>query len=329
MQNPTRYRLPDRLETASGGVRKVGFELEFSGVGLDETAKSVAQSLGGDRQVCSVAEQKVTVAGLGEFVIELDWSFLKKQARAVGPEDELALSLLEPLSRVASTLVPVEVVCPPIPMTHIARLDAMVEALRKAGAVGTDESIIAAYGLHINVELPDLEASTLQSYLRAFCLLQWWLVDKHEVDLARRLSPYIDLYPETYVRQVLQRERPDMGQIIADYLLYNPSRNRAMDLLPLLSEIDSQAVRSVVDDERVKARPAFHYRLPNCLIDRADWTLASAWNVWFHVEWLANRPELIEELAHTFLHSERWLLGVDRAAWVQYVDQWLKDHASV
>ena len=326
MQNPSRYRFPDRIETASGAVRKVGFELEFSGVGLDETAKAVAQALNGDRRVCSVAEQKVVVGGLGEFVIELDWSFLKKQARAVGPEDELAQSLLAPLSRAASALVPVEVVCPPIPMTEIARLDAMVQALRQAGAVGTDESIIAAYGLHINVELPGLDASTLHDYLRAFCLLQWWLVDAHEVDLARRLSPYIDLYPEAYVRQVLQREHPDMGQIMADYLQYNPSRNRAMDLLPLLSEIDRQAVQQVVDDDRVKARPAFHYRLPNCQIDLTDWTLASAWNVWFHVEWLAFRPELIEELAHTFLGSERWLLGVDRAAWVHYVDQWLKDH---
>ena len=322
------YRLPDRLENASGDVRNVGFELEFSGIGLDQTANAVAQALGASKVVCSVAEQKVAVPGLGEFVIELDWSFLKKQARTVGPDDELARSLLEPLSRAASALVPVEVVCPPVPMTRIAELDAMVQALRAAGAVGTDESVIAAYGLHINVELPDLQPRTIHDYLRAFSLLQWWLVDAHSVDLARRISPYIDLYPQAYVRQILQRDDPDMEQIMADYLYHNPSRNKALDLLPLLSEIDPLTVRRSIDDDRVNARPAFHYRLPDCQIDRADWSLASAWNIWMRVEWLAQRPQQIEALGKAFLDSERWLLGVDRTLWVQYVDQWLKDHES-
>jgi hypothetical protein len=37
----------------------------------------------------------------------------------------------------------------------------------------------------------------------------------------------------------------------------------------------------------VKPRPAFHYRLPNCMVDEADWTLAEEWNRWVVVERLA------------------------------------------
>jgi hypothetical protein len=43
--------------------------------------------------------------------------------------------------------------------------------------------------------------------------------------------------------------------------------------LPLLAEIDSDRVRRFVNDPRIKARPAFHYRLANCHIERADWSV--------------------------------------------------------
>lgn len=43
----------------------------------------------------------------------------------------------------------------------------------------------------------------------------------------------------------------------------------------------------VEDPHLVKARPAYHYRLPNCLIDEPDWRLAREWNTWVAVERLA------------------------------------------
>lgn len=169
--------------------------------------------------------------------------------------------------------MPVEVVCPPIPVTHLSALEPMVGALRKAGAVGTEESLLAAYGVHINTEVPRLDASTLHSYLRAFAVLHWWLVDVHEVDPTRKVSPYVDLYPEAYLKQVLSQSDSTMDRIFAEYLEHNASRNRALDLLPLLAEVDEKRVRGAVDDPKIKARPAFHYRLPNCNIERAGWSL--------------------------------------------------------
>ena len=82
-------------------------------------------------------------------------------------------------------------------------LSPMVKALRDIGAVGTQESLVAAYGVHINTELPKLDVDTVYHYLRAFCILQWWLVEENNVDPARKLSPYIQLFNEDYIKQLL------------------------------------------------------------------------------------------------------------------------------
>ena len=44
----------------------------------------MAHSLGGDLHRKSAAEHEVTVPGLGAFAIEIDWAFLKRNAKAAG-----------------------------------------------------------------------------------------------------------------------------------------------------------------------------------------------------------------------------------------------------
>lgn len=322
----SRYRQPTVTETAAGEPRRVGVELEFSGISLEAASDAVARSLGGERSEDTSAEHSVEVPDLGTFGIEIDWDFLKRKARdsAEGETSEW----VEPLSRAAPLLVPVEVVGPPMAMTALAELDPMVQALREAGAVGTEESLIAAYGVHLNPEIPSLEAPVIHRYLRAFALLQWWLVDAHDVDNMRRLTPYINPWPEAYLREVLTLNAPDTETLIDQYLAYNPTRNRALDMLPLLSEIDAGRVQDVVDDQRVKARPTFHYRLPNCHIERGDWSLANAWNLWCAVENLAWDDAALESLTREFIDAERLLIGVSRGDWLARIDQWLSDRES-
>jgi hypothetical protein len=322
------FDLPPRLAKDDGCPRRAGFELEFSGITLDEALQAVQSALGGEKQSESSAERVLLVDGIGEFIIELDWDYLIRRA-SERPRGEEGSEWLEQLSQVAALLVPIEVVCPPIPVTELSVLNAMVSALRDTGAVGTDESLIAAYGVHINSEVPRLDADTLFSYLRAFAILQWWLVKAHAVDAMRKVSPYVDLYSETYLNQLLSRSEPSMDEIFADYLLHNASRNRALDLLPVLSEIDSDRVQRAVDDPKVKARPALHYRLPNCEIEHPDWSLADSWNTWCVVERLAVRKEDLDALADSFLAAHRPILGVSRSDWVRFIDRWLKDRALV
>ena len=322
------FVLPPRVDKEDGTPRMVGFELEFSGISLNQAAQAVLSALGGELASESSAERIIQTSSFGEFIIELDWDFLKRKASGTDRGEE-GSEWLEPLSQAAALLVPVEVVCPPVPLTDLSVLTPMVRGLREAGAIGTEESFIAAYGVHINTEIPRLDADTLFSYLRAFAILQWWLVDAHEVDATRKVSPYIDLYPQSYLRQVLCKSESTMDEIFDDYLEHNASRNRALDLLPMLAEIDGERVRKEVDDPKIKARPAFHYRLPNCHIERPDWSLAGAWDPWCVVEHLAGREADLDALAGEFLAADRPILGVGRSAWVAFVDQWLKDRALV
>jgi hypothetical protein len=322
------FKLPSVVGNSRGGIRKVGFELEFAGLELNQAVRVVETVFSGTRTSESAAACEVAVDGLGTFSVELDWAFLKKIA-AAGQSPDRSGDWVELLSQAAALLVPVEVVCPPIVVSELHRLEPLIKELRRAGARGTEDSLIAAYGVHINAEIPRLDAQVVFHYLRSFSLLQWWLVHAHHVDMARRISPYVDLYPEMYVQQLLSEKSPDMTRIMTGYLDNNASRNRALDLLPLLSCVDRAMVENAVADTKIKARPAFHYRLPNCQIDKLGWSLAGPWNIWWVVEELAYRPEDLTQLGKRFLSMHRPLIGVSRSDWIAEMDQWVNSHLSV
>jgi len=317
------YREPPRLSDHKGEKRQVGFELEFTGLTLEQTTKQLLLTLEGTEVSRTEASIKIDT-GLGKFTVELDWDYLKKEAE--NPDDNNYLSMLRDA---ASLIVPIEVVCPPIDIDKLAQLDPMVQALYDAGARGTDDSLIAAYGVHINPSLPALDAATLDAYLRAFALLQWWLVRANRIDLSRRITPYIDLYPEKYLLKLLATESPDQATIIDTYLEFNATRNRALDMLPLFSYLDQSRVEAKIDDSRIKSRPTFHYRLPNSLIGSADWNLAESWNLWCVVEELADRPQDLRALSEDFIEARRPLLGVDHDFWVDKIERWLHKVALV
>lgn len=318
------YKLPSITRNYRGDLRRVGFELEFTGLDLAQTTRIVETALNGTLIRESAAACVVNVEELGEFTVEVDWDFLKR--RAARQETNQTGDWIDLLSQAATLLVPMEVVCPPIDVLSLHRLDPLVSALQRAGARGTRDSVIAAYGVHINTEIPKMDAAVVFAYLRAFSLLQWWLVAAHQVDMARRISPYVDLYSETYLQGLFSRSSPDLIQIAADYLDHNASRNRALDLLPLLSCVDSDMVQNMASDPKIKARPAFHYRLPNCQVDQSGWSLARPWNLWWVVEELAQRPEDLDMLGKRFLSMHRPLIGVNRNEWTTWMDQWLCDH---
>lgn len=316
---PSQYQLPDILDDQNGARRTVGFELEFTGLSLKEVAAIIRKTFGGETIGETKAQEIISVDGLGNFAIELDWDFLKKEAKNYANSSHVGL-----LRDAASLIVPVEVVCPPVPISELATLDPLVSNLREAGARGTDESLVAAYGVHINTSLPGLEASTIDSYLKAFCVLQWWLVKKHAINLSRRLTPYIDIYPSSYLKKVISADSPSLQEILDSYLKHNATRNRALDMLPLFSYLDEQRVLTRVNDDRIKARPTFHYRLPNCLIADPIWSLAEPWNLWCVVEALANQPDDLNRLCGEFLEAWRPLLGVDQSHWIEKIDTWVK-----
>ncbi|MCK7458117.1 amidoligase family protein [Idiomarina aminovorans] len=305
-----------------GENRKVGFELEFSGLTLRQTVDILQRELSGQVVSVSKAEQKIEVDGLGSFNVEIDWEYLKRKAKAEGGDKS---AWVRELGTLAESLVPIEIVCPPLTLKQCEHLLPLINALREAGAKGTEESWIAAYGVHINPEVPSLDANVLLRYLQAFSLLQWWLVEAHGVDTTRKLSPYIDKYPEAYTRMLVTQHEVSQGQLIDDYLKYNATRNRALDMLPLLSFLDKEKVMAAVHDNKVKARPTFHYRLPNCLLEHPDWQLTEPWKIWWVVDALANDQKALDYWKQAFLDAERPLIGVSEKDWKERLEQWLKD----
>lgn len=316
----TAFRIPPALTNASGAIRRVGFELEFSGIDVARSAEATASAVGGSPYAKSPASWRVD-SPLGKFKIEIDWRFLQKLAEtsSTTPRNE---RWLDTLSEAASLVVPIEVICPPLAMNALAPLNKLLDALRDAGAKGTGESPIAAYGTHINPELPALDSDTIVRYLKAYAVLQWWLVEQHHINATRKLSPYIDLYSESYLRKVLSYQQPSLEQLIEDYLKANHSRNRALDLLPLFAHIDETRVRAVMGNEKINPRPTLHYRLPDCRIDDPRWSLAQEWRRYCTIEQLAQRPKALAELANDFLAADRPVLGVSRLAWVEHIEQW-------
>ena len=111
-----------------------------------------------------------------------------------------------------------------------------------------------------------------------------------------------------------------------DYLHHNPTRNKALDLLPLFAHLDSSLLAEYVDDERIKSRPTLHYRLPDCDIDNPKWRFSTVWNDWVVLEQLvANAPDLTD-LVREFRKSRKLSLHNLTHSWLETAGKWLRDH---
>lgn len=284
--------MPPRTRTGDGALRRIGVEIEMIGLSVEDVSRIVAEEIGGNLEVKSRYEHLLHGDEAGDWGIELDYAYLKERGREDEAEDELKAMLDEAAESVlrvgAEAVVPVEIVSPPLPLERLPDIQKLIVALRKAGAKGSGAGLAYAFGMQFNPELPGLDARTITSYLKAFFCLFDWLVRRSEVDMTRRLSGYSASFPGKYIRKVVDpRYWPQQDDLIDDYLADNPTRNRALDMLPLFLYLDKPRLRAVVEDPRVKPRPTLHYRLPNSEIDRQDWGVHIAWNDWLKVEQLA------------------------------------------
>jgi hypothetical protein len=308
-------------ENAKGEPHKVGLELEMAGIDAETLARAVVSVVGGRVERDSAFYSRVVDTELGDFGIELDAELLKnrgyqKQLNNMGfdiGDGERRDQIEAVISRIAGLVVPLELVGPPVPVADLDRMDQIRQRLHQAGAKGTNSSPFYAFGMQINIDAASLEADHLLAMIRAFLLSYEWLKERAEVDLSRRISPYVQPYPEDYVVHVLQADyHPDIASLIDDFLKFTPTRNRPLDLLPLFAHIDQKRVIAApVEHALIKPRPAFHYRLPNCLIDEPEWTLAEAWNDWVEVERLAADDDALREACRARLSDasalKHWL----------------------
>jgi len=291
--------------------RKIGIEIEFTGLKIDQIADILISVISGKasyvgKYECSIEESDWK--NYGSTKIELDASLLKNgklpdYLNKLGIKDPKFTDSIESfLSEAAMEVVPMEIVTPPIPLSEISTVEKIREALRVRAAEGTKKSVLNAFGLHLNPEVPSLDASELRDFLRSFVILYEWLIEKLEIDTSRKITPYIDPFPVSYAKLILQPDyNPSISELIDDYLEHNPTRNRPLDMLPLFTFIDKKRVLDVIDDGLTSARPTFHYRLPNCELSNPDWTITKEWNYWVMVERIAHSKEKLSALSGEFL----------------------------
>jgi hypothetical protein len=324
----TRYLAPPLERNAKGEMRKVGLELELGYLTLERTLEIVQGALGGEIVADSRTEGAVLGTDFGRFKVEVDSTPLKErsylrpfQALGLDPDSPTALLVEDSVLQVAREFVPLEVVTPPIPWDRMAELDPLWASLRAAGAEDTRSSLLNAFGLHLNPEPPDFEPATLLGTLRGFLLLEDWIMAQADTDLMRLIAPYIRTFPEPYRRKILEPGyQPDWTTFVDDYLAASPTRNRPLDMLPLLAHLKAPGLEERVEDwALVSARPTFHYRLPNCELARADWTPAEEWNRWVQIERVASDRVLLEELSRAYLDTPDLPLRMQRSGWAEHV----------
>lgn len=320
--------LPPISITTSGDMRRVGVELEFTGLSIEDIARLIREQFGGTILVRSPYEHSITGTCLGDFKVELDFQYLKKKSRyRLDPEVPLALldDWSEQIVRIAAEqIVPFEIISPPIPMDRLGELELLIPVLRASGAQGTDSGALYAFGLHFNPELPNLDPETIVAYLKAFLCLYDWLIYRSEIDLTRSMTGYIAPFPTDYIRQVIDVDyHPGQNALIDDYLVANPTRNRALDMLPLFAYLDKPRTLSVIDDDRVKPRPTLHYRLPNCRIDQPGWGIDVDWRNWLMVENLACDAEYLNAMCRAYMQFLNRPLADLFKNWKDTVEIWL------
>ncbi|AMD01463.1 MULTISPECIES: amidoligase family protein [Halomonas] len=312
-----------------GRPRRVGVEIEFAGLPPLGTAELVHSLFGGEISVVSPHRFKVEETRWGTFVIELDtqyahpdakllqevprkeseWERQRRQMRV-----ELHNRTRQLIGDVVTGLVPTEVVCPPVPWDELTELDALFMALYSHGAKGTDASLLYGFGLHLNPEVASLDVAYILKQLRAYLLMAEWLRQEIDIDITREVLPHANPFPKPYALKVLAPDyAPDLDGLIADYIAFNPTRNRELDLYPLFAFLRPDYPHELFHDTLVKARPTFHYRLPNAQLSQLGWGAVVEWNRWVEVERLAADDEALTKRSadyisyHTLPRLTRWV----------------------
>lgn len=331
------FKQPSRLYNRKGEIRKVGFELEFANLGIAESAKIIQDLYGGELEKEHRFSQKVVGTSLGDFSIKIDLKLLNEKSYKK-PLDKLNINLQDVqlgenslehevetvMEGFFRTVIPYEITTPPLSITEIEKFEKLRQALHEHNAEGTEAFLTNAFATHINPEVPDTEAETILNYIRAFLLLYPWLLKIRDIDLARRVTSFINPYPAIYVEMILSDDyKPDMDKLIEDYHTHNPDRNRPLDMYPLFAAIQEEKVNNYQDLGNVKARETFHYRLPNSLLSKPDWSLEEEWNVWVLIEELANDEGRLAEMSQEYLEMrDKTFIGFENK-WIKQTEKWL------
>lgn len=323
---------PPRMKSHDGAMRRIGVEIEFAALSAEKGAHEVQRLLGGS--IVQEDRHRFHVRGtsLGDFVCELDTQFAhapkdadpakEQQARVdYSLFEQVRSSLREFYGDISSVIVPCEIVAPPIPLEDLTKLELLVEVLERAGAVGTRASPLFAFGAQLNIEIAEGGNDWIVYMLKSYLLMSDWLRAVTRIDVTRRIASFADPFPVEYVAKVVDPFYwPDQNTLIDDYTRFNPTRNRELDMLPLFAWLDTKRVQRAVADNRIKARPAFHYRLPDANFGQSGWGFVLEWSRWLVVERLAEKRDLVNDMGAAYRANRGKLIPQD---WALLASEWV------
>lgn len=328
------FKNPPKIKNQDGEERSAGFEFEFTGVEMNDAAQMIVELYGGEVEQISGYEFAVHNTDFGKFSLELDASlFLNKKYEKVLKSVGLDVNKLknkekleETLREMASTIVPFEIITPPVPISKMKQLNRLVDRLKEWKAKGTGSSFFYAFGLHLNPEVPERTADSLTRHLKAYVMLDAWIRKDADIDLSRKITPYINEYEMEYIRYILRENyQPDLETLIRDYFKFKNSRNRPLDMLPVFMFLNKELTQKLKEGELTSARPTFHYRLPNCSLEDENWWLAEEWNRWVLVEELADDRQALNQYARAFLNMDDKTLFSIKKKWIKLMDRWVQN----
>ncbi|MFC7704695.1 amidoligase family protein [Plastorhodobacter daqingensis] len=274
-----------RATDSEGGIRRIGIELELGGLSAAAAAAVAQQTLGGEIDMVSRQEYRLEGSAIGTVKIYLDTAFRDHADSRAG---QLGLDL-------ARRVVPVELVTEPLTPQQLARCEDLREALRDAGAIGSRNGPFLGFALHLNPALSGRTAADIVPVACAFALLEDWLRGADPLDVTRRLLPFAHPYPRRFVDVLAATFGiEELEPFWALYLQHNATRNRGLDLLPILTALDPERLTPLRDQlGKITPRPAFHYRVPDSRVDERGWSIGYELGRWAVVERLAGmQPEL-------------------------------------
>lgn len=330
------FILPENQKNSKGNMRRVGFELEFSHIEIQDILNILKESFGLKEKKINNYYYKLE-SEYGDFFLELDFELMTKQKLKNSTReffDKIGIEIDEKdiedfenyVGELSKDIVPYEISTPPLPLDKLDIIKKLVKKLNENNAYGTSKRFYYAFGLHINVEVISLEVESLLAYLRAYLILQDFLNKDAKIDLTRKITPFIDNFKNDYIIYILRKEyTPTIEEFIRDYLTYNPTRNRSLDMLPILAFINEDLVRENLPEEKIKPRPTFHYRLSNSMIGEADWKVEDEWNRWVKVEKLANDAESMKNLSREYLEYLNNFINFQ--SWESRIKSWLQKNS--
>ena len=300
------------------GLKRVGVEIEFANLTVRQAADAIvgAPGVGG----------KVVMKNPHVAIIEggaLDGAHVELDSRFANPAPEGERDFMDEMldafdmrgraADAASLIAPVELSTQPIAEKDLHIVDAAIKALREAGATGTKDSPFAAYGLHLNCELDPPDPDRAVRIAAAYAFAEDWVRWRVAPDLSRRATPFVDPYPPvlTYgLSRRLRRGELNYATFLELYALWCPTRNHGLDMWPLLGWLDQKAASRVCLTKIKRARPAFHYRLPDCDLADPGWGPAADLAIWRKIERIGDDPDLLELARKTWAERQLFQIGV-------------------